>query len=84
MTLKHIDFKDSEVRYYDSTINGKPVDMGFACEIINHNDKWYRSGTMGEVDHWKLGFTEIEWVEDGAFKIVKVSAVTNYNAASSH
>jgi hypothetical protein len=63
------DFKDNEVRYYDN--DNEAVDMGFACEIINYNNKWYRSGTIGEIDHWKLGFSEIEWQADGAFKVIK-------------
>jgi hypothetical protein len=58
-------------------LNGKIIDMGFACEIVQYNNKWYRSGTMGRRDHWKLGFTEVEWDEDGAFRIIQPSVITN-------
>lgn len=64
-------FRDAEVRYYDNTYKGKKVDLGFACEILEHNGKWYRSATLGDRDYWKLALTEIEWVKDGAFRIVK-------------
>lgn len=72
-----VDFKNGEVRYYNNTLDGRIIDMGFACEIVQHNNKWYRSGTMGERDHWKLGFTEIEWDEQGAFKIIKPGVACN-------
>jgi hypothetical protein len=72
-----LNFKKSEVRYYNNTIDGKVIDLGFACEILQFNGKWYRSGTFGKTDYWKLGFTEIEWDKNGAFKIVKPSSVTN-------
>lgn len=70
-----LNFKNSEVRYYNTEYNGKVVDMGFACEIVNHNNKWYRSGVFGDRDYWRLGFTEIEWIKEGAFKIVKPSII---------
>lgn len=72
-----VDFRNSEVRYYDNTLDGKVIDLGFACEIVNHNEKWYRSGTFGKNDYWKLGFTEIKWEKEGAFSIVQPSKVTN-------
>ncbi|MDD2381609.1 MAG: family 43 glycosylhydrolase [Mariniphaga sp.] len=72
-----IDFKTGEVKYYDHTLDGKIIDMGFACEMIQQNNKWYRSGVMGERDHWRLGFTEIEWVRNGAFQIIQPSMITN-------
>lgn len=68
-------FDGSAAREYDRDWNGKPADMGFACEIVQHNGKWYRSGTMGRRDYWRLGFTEIEWVEGGAFRVVKPSRI---------
>lgn len=72
-----VDFKNGEVRYFNNTLNNRVIDMGYACEIIEHNGKWFRSGTFGEVDHWRLGFTEIEWVTGGAFRIVKPSEIQN-------
>ena len=71
------DFWKSEVRYFDNTFNGKIIDLGFACEIIKYGDKWYRSGTFGTRDYWRLGLTEIEWEENGAFKVVRPSITTN-------
>ena len=64
-------FMKSEVNYYDNTFRGKHVDLGFACEVVHHNNKWYRTSTVGDRDYWRLAFTEIEWVKDGAFRIVK-------------
>jgi len=72
-----VNFMNNDVRYYNNTMDGKIIDMGFACEMIQHHWKWYRSGTFGKVDHWKLGITEIEWDKEGAFNIVKPSAITN-------
>ena len=67
------DFKNSEVRLYDNTFNGRTVDLGFACEIVHFDNKWYRSGVFGDPDFWRLGFTEIAWDENGAFTIVRPS-----------
>lgn len=58
---------------YDRSYNGSSVDLGFACEMVAYHGKWYRSGNFGKRDYWKLGFTEIEWVVDGAFKVSKPS-----------
>jgi len=69
------DFTQSQVHLYDTTLNGEPADIGYACETIEWQGKWYRSGVHGQLDHWVLGFTEIEWVEDGAFRVVRPSAV---------
>jgi hypothetical protein len=66
-----LNFTECEVRYFDTDYNGEVIDMGFACEILNHEGKWYRSGVFGDTDYWKLGFTEIEWTVSGAFNIVK-------------
>jgi hypothetical protein len=66
-----LNFRESEVSYYNTDYNEKVIDMGFACEIVNHDHKWYRSGVFGDTDYWKLGFTEIAWIEHGAFNIVK-------------
>jgi hypothetical protein len=65
-----LDFMRGEVRHYDNRFQGKRVDLGFACEIVQHEGRWYRSATVGDLDYWKLGLTEIEWVKDGAFRIV--------------
>jgi hypothetical protein len=70
-----VNYMDSEVHYYNNELNGKAVDMGFACEIVNYNGNWYRSGVFGEIDHWKLGFSQIAWDENGAFNIVKPSII---------
>jgi hypothetical protein len=63
------DFRNSPVRVYDTEYNGRRVDMGFAGEMIELEGKWYRSGTFGKRDYWRLGFTQVEWVADGAFRI---------------
>ena len=68
-------FDAASTRLYDRTYSGAPVDMGFACETLEHNGKWYRSGTLGVRDYWRLGFTEIEWVKGGAFRVVKPSRI---------
>ena len=68
-------FADENVRLYNNIYQGRPVDMGFAGEIISHEGRWYRSGVLGKGDHWKLGFTEIEWDPEGAFHIVKPSVL---------
>ena len=75
-----LNFDGATAREYDREYRGEQVDMGFACEVLQHNGKWYRSGTMGLRDYWRLGFTEIEWVEDGAFKVVKPSRIALENS----
>ena len=72
-------FRNSPVRVYDTRYNGKRIDIGFACEMVELNGKWYRSGTFGPRDYWKLGFTEVEWVLDGAFRIKKPSVLADRN-----
>jgi hypothetical protein len=67
------DFTRSQVHHYDGTHGGRLVDMGFACEIVQAQGRWYRSGTFGQTDHWKLGFTEVEWQPQDAFVITKPS-----------
>ncbi len=69
-------FPGSEAQVYDCSYQGRAVDMGFACETVEHDGRWYRSGTLGPGDHWKLGFTEIAWVDDGAFRVIKPSVLT--------
>jgi hypothetical protein len=68
-------FDPATTREYDRSLNGGLVDLSFACEVLEFNGKWYRSGTMGKRDYWRLGFTEIEWVKDGAFRVVKPSRI---------
>lgn len=63
------DFSVHEVRKYDFTFNDSKPDIGFAGEIVQHEGRWYRSGVIGMNDHWLLGFTEIEWDNQGAFHI---------------
>ena len=67
-----LDFTKNEVRLlYGDSGNA----AGFAGELLERNGRWYRSGVMGIVDHWVLGFHLIEWDTDGAFKIVEPSVV---------
>jgi len=70
-------FRDSEVRYYNNVFDDKIIDMGYACEMINYNGRWYRSGVFGDPDYWKLGFTAIQWDKEGAFTVIKPGMVTN-------
>jgi hypothetical protein len=71
------DFHSRDIREFNRKLNGKIVDMGFACEILNLNGNWYRSGVFGNRDYWKLGFTQIHWVEDAAFYIIKPSILSD-------
>jgi hypothetical protein len=69
------DFTRSPATLYENTYQGRRVDMGYACEILEHEGRWYRSGVFGPCDNWKLGFTEIEWIDNGAFRIVRPSVL---------
>jgi hypothetical protein len=69
-------FLKNDAQLYDLNFHGKAADLGFAGEIIQWKDKWYRSGVLGPVDSWKLGLTEIEWVREGAFRIVTPSVLS--------
>ena len=69
-------FPGERAQVYDYSCCGRMVDLGFACETVAHDGRWYRSGTLGPHDFWKLGFTEIEWVKDAAFRIVKPSVMS--------
>ena len=61
-------FLRGEVRPYEFLSDG--ADIGLAGEIIEWQGKWYRSGFFGGNNNaTRLGFTEIEWVKDGAFRI---------------
>jgi hypothetical protein len=75
MSSDPTDFSRTPARPYDTACNGRLVDMGFACEIVEHDGRWYRSGTFGKPDYWRLGFTEIEWVAGGAFRVVRPSVL---------
>ena len=68
-------FLNGKAKEYDLNYKGKKLDIGYAGEMIEYNGKWYRSGVMGANNYMRLGFTEIEWVKDGAFRIVKPSVV---------
>jgi hypothetical protein len=70
-----VNFLESQGVYYNLEFQGKVHDLGFAAETIQWNGKWYRSGVFGPVDHWRLGFTEIEWEPAGAFRIVRPSVL---------
>lgn len=69
------DFGSGPACLYDNTCNGRAVDMGYACEVVEHDGSWYRSGTFGPCDYWRLGFTRIEWVPGGAFRVLEPSAL---------
>jgi hypothetical protein len=66
-------FLKNEMREYDRRFNGRSPLIGFAGEMIEFGGKWYRSGIFGKKNYFKVGFTEIEWVKDGAFRITKPS-----------
>lgn len=68
-------FDGGSAEVYDFTHEGEIVDCGFANETIALGDRWYRSGSIGQRDYWKLGFTEIAWDDHGAFRIVRPSAL---------
>jgi len=70
-------FSMKDVRIHDFKYDGKLVDVGTAGEYLQYKGRWYRSGNLGKRDYWRLGFTEIEWVEDGAFRIIKSSVILN-------
>jgi hypothetical protein len=66
-------FLRGDVRAYECLTEG--FDIGLAGETIEWNGKWYRSGFFGGNNNaTRLGFTEIEWLSGGAFRIVRASA----------
>ncbi len=69
-------FTPDAVRPYDLDYQGKPIDIGFAGEMLCHEGRWYRSGVIGRRDYWKLGFTEVEWNRDGAFRVAQPSVMS--------
>ncbi|MHB0859446.1 MAG: family 43 glycosylhydrolase [Anaerolineae bacterium] len=73
-----LNFLESHVhRYFEGEANySKRISqLGFACEVIQWEGKWYRSGVLGVMDYWVLGFHEIEWDYDGAFHVTEPSIV---------
>lgn len=68
-------FNGANAKEYDRHYKDGYVDIGFAGEMLQHNSRWYRSGVLGKRDYWRLGFTEVEWVKGGAFKIIKPSSI---------
>jgi len=61
---------------YDLAYHGSILDIGFACEIDTLDDgTCYRSGTLGDRDHWRLGFSRIAWDADGAFHVITPSTL---------
>jgi glycosyl hydrolase family 43 len=70
-------FAKEDAHLYDLTWEGQVADIGFAGEMVEHDGRWYRSGVLGPRDHWKLGFTEVEWTPDGAFRIVRPSVLSH-------
>lgn len=63
-------FLRGEVKPYDGL--GR-TDIGLAGELIEWQGRWYRSGFFGARNANRLGFTEIEWVPGGAFRVVTPS-----------
>jgi predicted GH43/DUF377 family glycosyl hydrolase len=73
-----LDFTQSEVRsYFEDVPDGAAelARLGFAGEMVESDGRWYRSGVLGTADAWMLGFHEIEWVRDGAFRVREPSVV---------
>jgi hypothetical protein len=73
-------FDEETTRAHDRTFHGRIVDLGFAGEMVQLGDSWYRSGVFGPIDHWKLGFTQIEWDPDGAFVITTPSVLAKVDS----
>lgn len=68
-------FDGSKAQVYDFGHEGRIADWGYACETIHHEGRWYRSGIIGQRDHWRLGFTEVEWIAGGAYRTLRPSAL---------
>lgn len=67
-------FLSREPRPYEFPADG--VNIGLAGEMIECQGKWYRSGFFGGGNNaTRLGFTEIEWVSGGAFRVVRPSVM---------
>ena len=67
--------KDHSFVYNDGWYHSFNISGTQGC-YHGYYGKWYRTGAVGKRDYWKLGFTEIEGVEEGAFRIVKPSCVS--------
>jgi hypothetical protein len=70
-----VDFRGSVGQCHDTAFEGATVDIGYAGEMVEHEGRWYRSGVIGLRDYWKLGFTEVEWVDGAAFRVAKPSVM---------
>jgi hypothetical protein len=73
-----LDFTRSVVRSYFEETPDRTADLarlGFAGEVIESDGRWYRSAVLGAADAWVLGFHEIEWIPEGAFRILEPSVV---------
>ena len=68
-------FQGGKASTYFPDHNQTHARLGTVGEIIEWQGRWYRSGMYGKRDYWKLGFTEIRWVPDGAFEIVAPSVM---------
>ena len=66
-------FRPEDACVHDFRWGSRAVDWGFAGEMVQHEGRWFRSGTIGRRDYWRLGFTEVEWQPDGGFRIVRPS-----------
>ena len=66
-------FLTGTVLPYENLRGPHRVNIGLAGELIEWQGKWYRSGFFGPPNANRLGFTEIEWVNGGAFRVVTPS-----------
>ena len=70
-----LSFPNSRAETYLDPLKEIRSTLGFACETIEYNGKWYRSGVFGDKFYFKLGFTEIEWMKEGAFAVKERSVL---------
>ena len=69
-------FPPDAIKPYECAQGPHVVDIGLAGEMIEWQGRWYRSGYFGGNNNaTKLGFTEIEWVPGGAFRVVHPSVM---------
>ena len=70
-------FRPGAAHVYPALRASPPVKLGLAGEMIEWQGRWYRSGFFGttHANATRLGFTEIEWVPGGAFRVVTPSVL---------
>jgi hypothetical protein len=66
-------FLRGEARPYEC-LSGA-ADIGLAGEMFEWQGRWYRSGFFGKSNETRLGFTGIEWIKGGAFRVTEPSAM---------